>query len=419
MNTSNTRAPRASSNNKVMTAIDGSWMGPVPAAPRGRRASAARGLRMAAWALIVGSLGACAIDPYPYPTPAPRAPAPLTDNDPLPPAQQRGKSRWTPVRWAELPGWGLDQLHEAWNAWVRGCERPVSGHTALCGEVRQLSIATPAEQQAWVVRRFQPYRVSEPDGSLSQGLLTGYYEPILPASRVPTATHRTPLYGPPDGLRPGQPWYSRQEIDTLPAARAALQGKAIAWLADPIDALILQIQGSGRLNVSEPDGSQRQVRVAFAAHNGHPYQSVGRWLLDQRAISEASWEAIKAWAARNPQRLNDMLWSNPRTVFFREEKLSELDARFGPRGAQGVPLTPGRSIAVDPQSIPYGTPVWLATQGPTLSQQKLVLAQDTGGAIVGAVRADLFTGWGGWTDPAYTTAAALKQPLQLWVLWPR
>ena len=323
------------------------------------------------------------------------------------------------MRWAELPGWGQDRLHEAWNAWVRGCERPVSGHTALCGEVRQLSIATPAEQQAWVVRRFQPYRVSEPDGSLSQGLLTGYYEPILPASRVPTATHRTPLYGPPDGLRPGQPWYSRQDIDTLPAARAALQGKAIAWLADPIDALILQIQGSGRLNVTEPDGSQRQVRVAFAAHNGHPYQSVGRWLLDQRAISEASWEAIKAWAARNPQRLNDMLWSNPRTVFFREEKLSELDARFGPRGAQGVPLTPGRSIAVDPQSIPYGTPVWLATQGPTLSQQKLVLAQDTGGAIVGAVRADLFTGWGGWTDPAYTVAAALKQPLQLWVLWPR
>ncbi|MNT89914.1 3D domain protein [compost metagenome] len=84
-----------------------------------------------------------------------------------------------------------------------------------------------------------------------------------------------------------------------------------------------------------------------------------------------------------------------------------------------MPLTPGRSIAVDPQSIPYGTPVWLATQGPTLSQQKLVLAQDTGGAIVGAVRADLFTGWGGWTDPAYTVAAALKQPLQLWVLWPR
>ena len=205
----------------------------------------------------------------------------------------------------------------------------------------------------------------------------------------------------------------------MPAAQAALQGKTIAWLADPVDALVLQIQGSGRLNVTEADGRQRQVRLAFAGHNGHPYQSVGRWLLDQGAIREGSWDAIRAWVRANPGRVNDMLWSNPRTVFFREEALGEFDAQFGPRGAQGVPLTPGRSIAVDPQSIPYGTPVWLATQGAVLNQNRLVLAQDTGGAITGAVRADLFTGWGGWTDAAYTTAATLKQPLQLWVLWPR
>ena len=342
------------------------------------------------------------------------------DAGPLPAPIARGKSLWVPVRWSELPGWGQDNLHEVWNAWVRGCERPVAGHAGLCAEVRQLSIATPAEQHAWVMRRFRPYRVTEPDGTPPAGLLTGYYEPIMAASRVPTATYRVPLFAPPAGLRSGQAWYSRQDIDTLPAAQAALQGRAIAWLEDPIDALILQIQGSGRLNIVEADGrTARQVRVAFAAHNGHPYQSVGRWLLDQRAINEASWSAIKAWAVQNPQRLNDMLWSNPRTVFFREEALSELDARFGPRGAQSVPLTPGRSIAVDPQSIPYGTPVWLASQGPTLNTQRLVMAQDTGGAIVGAVRADLFTGWGAWTDEAYTTAAALKQPLQMWVLWPR
>jgi membrane-bound lytic murein transglycosylase A len=341
------------------------------------------------------------------------------DTAPLPPAIQRAGSRWVPVRWAELPGWGQDGLHAAWNAWVRGCERPAAGQAALCAELRQLSIATGEEQRAWVERRFQPYRVVEADGNPPPGLLTGYYEPILDARRVPDAGHRTPLYAPPAGLKPGQPWHSRQAIDTQPAVQAALQGKVIAWLADPIDALILQIQGSGRLNITEADGRQHQVRVAFAAHNGHPYQSVGRWLLDQRAISEASWAAIKAWAAQNPKRLNEMLWSNPRTVFFREEALSDFDAKFGPRGAQGVPLTPGRSIAVDPQSIPYGTPVWLASQGPTLDTQRLVLAQDTGGAIVGAARADLFTGWGGWTDEAYTMAAALKQPLQLWVLWPR
>jgi membrane-bound lytic murein transglycosylase A len=380
-------------------------------------------------ALIVGSLAACALlpepEPAPTPVPVPRVPAAPnvsvpSDDGPLPPALQRRGSLWTPVRWAELPGWGEDDLHEVWNAWVRGCERPVAGHASLCAEVRRLSIATPQEQQAWVQRRFQPYRVVEPDGNQPSGLLTGYYEPILNATRQPTATHRTPVYAPPAGLVNGKPWYSRQQIDTpSPAVQTALQGKAIAWLADPIDAMILQIQGSGRLNITEADGSQRQVRVAFAAHNGHPYQSVGRWLLDQRAIREASWAAIKEWAAQNPKRVNDMLWSNPRTVFFREEKLDELDARFGPKGAQGVPLTPGRSIAVDPQSIPYGTPVWLATQGPTLDVRKLVMAQDTGGAITGAVRADLFTGWGGWTDEAYTVAAALKQPLQLWVLWPR
>lgn len=376
------------------------------------------GFRVAA-AAIVGSLVSCAVGPV-VDVPEPAEPVVTSDdNAPLPAAMQRGKSRWVPVRYSELPGWGQDRLHEAWNAWVRGCERPVPGHAALCTEVRQLSIATAAEQQAWVMRRFQPYRVTEPDGSVPGGLLTGYYEPIMSASRQPSATHRVPLFAPPAGLRSGQTWYTRQEIDTLPAAQAALSGRAIAWLADPIDALILQIQGSGRLKITEPDGRERQVRLAFAGHNGHPYQSVGRWLLDQRAIREASWESIKAWAVQNPGRLNEMLWSNPRTVFFREEALSDFDARFGPRGAQGVPLTPGRSIAVDPQSIPYGTPVWLATQGPTTNLNQLVLAQDTGGAITGAVRADLFTGWGSWSDAPYTVAAALKQPLQMWVLWPR
>jgi membrane-bound lytic murein transglycosylase A len=417
MNTSKISAPSASSNNKVMAAK----------ADRGERVEeqGRQRWRLAGVAAIVGILAGCAVGPDQYPASAPDLPASEqaaglpSDTAPLPPAIQRVGSRWVPVRWAELPGWRPDGLHAVWNAWVRGCERPVAGHAALCGEVRQLSIATDVEQQAWVMRRLQPYRVTEPDGTPPRGLLTGYLEPILDARRQPSATHRTPLYAPPASLKAGQPWFTRQQIDSDASVQAALKGREIAWLADPIDALILQIQGTGRINITEVDGSQRQVRLAFAAHNGHAYQSVGRWLLDQRAITDASWEAIKAWAARNPQRLNEMLWSNPRTVFFREEPLNEFDARFGPRGAQGVPLTPGHSIAVDPQSIPYGTPVWLATQGPTLNIQRLVMAQDTGGAIVGAVRADLFTGWGSWTDEAYTTAAALKQPLQLWVLWPK
>ncbi len=144
--------------------------------------------------------------------------------------------------------------------------------------------------------------------------------------------------------------------------------------------------------------------------------SIGRWLLEQGAIRDATWPGIKSWAMRNPQRVQELMWANPRVIFFREEGLPPQDAAFGPRGAQGVPLTPGRSIAVDPASIPYGTPVWLTSPGPTANLRKLVLAQDTGSAITGAVRADYFAGWGA---QASELAGRLKQPLKLWVLWPK
>jgi membrane-bound lytic murein transglycosylase A len=337
------------------------------------------------------------------------------DSQPLPGPIARGKSVWTPARWSELPGWGYDALHEAWNAWLRSCERPAPDFAGVCAEVRQLTLGSAQEQHEWLMRRLQPYRLSTPAGE-GKGLLTGYYEPMMSASRTPSAAFPVPLYRLPPALRNGSTWYSRQEMATLAQAQTALRGQEIAWLADPIDALMLQIQGSGRLMITEPDGSQRQVRLAYAGTNGHPYQSVGRWLLDRKLISSGSWEAIRAWAQQNPARVNEMLWSNPRVVFFREEPLSEFDARFGPRGAQGVALTPGRSIAVDRDSIPYGTPLWLRSAGPAVQFEKLVLAQDTGSAIVGAVRADYFTGWG---DQAYTLAAGLKQPLELWALWPR
>jgi len=368
-------------------------------------------------ALIVGTLAGCSSVPLP-PADEVRPPAAALPADaaPLPPAIVQGKSRWQPVRWGELPGFADDALHEAWNAWLKSCERPGGSFAALCPEVRRLSIATPAEQRAWMVQRLQPYRVEPLQGGSAEGLLTGYYEPLLDASREPSATHTVPLYRPPANLASRRPWYTRQEMDTLPEARAALRGREIAWVADPLDALALQIQGSGRVRISEPDGSTRLVRVAFAATNDQPYRSVGSWLLQQGAIRDATWPGIKAWAAQNPHRVNEMLWNNPRAVFFREEALSDLDAAFGPRGAQGVPRTPGRSIAVDKDSIPYGTPVWLASSGPVLNLQRLVLAQDTGGAIVGAVRADYFTGWG---PEAGEAAGRLKQPLRLWVLWPR
>lgn len=350
----------------------------------------------------------------PAPAAGPAVTAP-PDAAVLPGALQQGRSRWQPVRWDELPGFSDDALHEAWNAWLRSCERPAPVIGALCPQVRRLAIGSPEEQRAWMRQRLQPYRV-EPLQGASEGLLTGYYEPMLEATRQPSATHRVPLYRPPAGLASRRPWYSRQEIDTLPEARAALRGHEIAYLADPLEALALQVQGSGRLRITEADGSRRTVRLAFAGTNEQPYRSIGNWLLQQGALRDASWPGIRAWAAQHPQRVQELLWSNPRVVFFREEPLPELDAAFGPRGAQGVPLTPGRSIAVDKDSIPYGTPVWLASSGPVLSLQRLVLAQDTGSAITGAVRADYFVGWG---PAAGEIAGRLKQPLRLWVLWPK
>jgi membrane-bound lytic murein transglycosylase A len=363
-------------------------------------------------------LAGCASVPLPPAdeVPATSAVVPLGgDTAPLPPPLLQGKSRWQPVRWAELPGFREDALHEAWNAWLKSCERPGPTFAPICPQVRRLSIASADEQRAWMMQRLQPYRV-EPLAGPAEGLLTGYYEPMLEGSRQPTALHQIPLYRPPANLAGRRPWYTRQEIDTLPEARAALRGREIAYVADPLDALVLQIQGSGRIRLAEPDGSARTVRLAYAASNDQPYRSVGSWLLQQGALRDASWAGIKAWAAQNPHRVNELLWSNPRTVFFREEPLTEFDSAFGPRGAQGVPLTPGRSIAVDRDAIPYGTPVWLASPGPFISLQRLVLAQDTGSAIVGAVRADYFTGWG---QQAGELAGRLKQPLRLWVLWPR
>ena len=327
----------------------------------------------------------------------------------------QARSRWTPVAWSDLPGWQDDPLHEAWNAWLRSCERPGPTFAPLCAEVRRLSLGSGNEQRAWMMARLQPYRVDALQGD-SQGLLTGYYEPVLEGSRIATSEFAVPLYRPPANLAQRKPWYTRQEIDTQPSVQSLLRGREIAYLANPVDALVLQIQGSGRVRVTEANGTQRLIRVAYAGSNDQPYKSVGRWLLDQGALRDASWPSIKNWIAQNPSRVNEMLWSNPRVVFFREEALSDLDAAFGPRGAQGVALTPGRSIAVDPGSIPYGTPVWLASSGPQLQLQKLVLAQDTGSAIVGAVRADYFTGW---DASAAELAGRLKQPLRLWVLWPR
>jgi membrane-bound lytic murein transglycosylase A len=329
----------------------------------------------------------------------------------------RDQSQWVPVAWDELPGWGEDSQQQAWPALLRSCQRPAPDWTALCARAQQSPPRNDGQTRAWLMQNLRPYRVESLQGS-AHGLITGYYEPLVAARRRPEGAFRVPLYAPPADLASRRPYWTRREIDTLPSAQASLRGREIAFVADPLDALVLQIQGSGRLRFTEPDGTVGTTRLAFAASNDQPYHSIGRWLIDQGEIpsDQASWPAIRDWAQRNPARVNELLWSNPRYVFFREEALP--DPALGPRGAQGVPLTPGRSIAVDPKSVPYGTPAWIETTEPLSSRplRRLVLAQDTGSAIVGPVRADFF--WG-WEPDAAEEAGRMRQPLRMWVLWPR
>ena len=338
------------------------------------------------------------------------------------PVLQRPGARWQVARWDDLPGWGSDRPREAWTALQRSCERLGAElrptWSRICGEVLRGGPPDDAAARTWLEARLQPWRVLPLDPSASgEGLATGYFEPLVEASRVPRGALRHPLHAAPADLATRRPWYTRAQLDSLPAAQAALRGREIAYVADPLDVLLLQVQGSGRLRVTEPDGRVQTVRVAYAGHNDHPYVSVGRWLIDQGELrpGEASWPAIRDWARRHPARVPQLLAANPRLVFFREEPLP--DPALGPRGSQGVALVPERSIAVDPTSVPLGTPVWLDTTEPLSATplRRLVLAQDTGSAIVGAVRADYFWGWG---ERAEAQAGRMKQPLRMWVLWP-
>ncbi|WP_228124804.1 murein transglycosylase A [Glaciimonas soli] len=279
---------------------------------------------------------------------------------------------------------------------------------------------------------FTPYQVVNADGT-ANGLVTGYYEPLLHGSRKRGGAYQTPLYSAPDdlitvdlatvypelkGLRVrGRlvgnrvvPYPTRAELDKS----GSLAGKEIVWVNDPIDAFFLQVQGSGRVQLSDGE----MLRLAYADQNGYPYKSIGRYLIDkgELTLAQASAQGIKAWLAANPRRQQELLNANPSYVFFKEEKLS--DANLGPKGAQGVPLTSKRSIAVDSHFVPLGVPVFLATTLPNSNKnlQQLMMAQDTGSAIKGAVRADFFWGYG---DEAGEMAGRMKQRGMMWVLLPK
>ncbi|WP_290674422.1 MltA domain-containing protein [Aquabacterium sp.] len=391
--------------------------------------------------LIVGSLSGCGMLPWVH-TRGSGAPIVSIAQPPAPGTVQpqpdgaggllRPKAHWMPAQWTDLPGWNNDRISDWWPALWKSCQKPASAWTQVCAEVKKLG-ASWAQQvddgfvRQWVQSQLQPWRVTTLEGG-STGLMTGYFEPLLEGRRQPDARFQYPLHRAPADLGQRKPYFSRTELETSPDGKAAVAGREVVYLADPLDVLLIQVQGSGRVRLLDELTAQNQpriVRLAFAGHNDQPYQSVARWLVDQGAFSleQASWPAIRNWAQANPARIPEMMRANPRVVFFREEALT--DPESGPLGAQGVPLTPGRSVAVDRDSIPLGTPMWLDSTVPQAWSaippapqplQRLVMAQDTGGAIIGAVRADFFWGWG---DEALAQAGRTKQPLSVWVLWPR
>ncbi len=330
-----------------------------------------------------------------------------------------------------MPGWRDDAAGEAWPAFMASCG-PLGNRDAwreVCAAAARIANPGADATRQFFERYFKPWQVANGDGA-EDGLITGYYEPSLRGSRKPTSRYRHPLYGVPDDLlavdlgeaypdlknalrgrlegRRVVPYYDRAQID---GASPVLRGKELIWVDDAIDLFFLQVQGSGRIVLE----SGETIRVGYADQNGHPYRSIGRVLVDRGDLSldQASMQGIKAWAREHPDQLIPLLNSNPRYVFFRELPANGA----GPPGALGVPLTARRSVAVDPRYVPLGAPVFLSTTYPNSARplNRLMMAQDTGSAIRGAVRADFFWGDG---EAAAREAGRMKQRLRMWVMLP-
>jgi membrane-bound lytic murein transglycosylase A len=346
-------------------------------------------------------------------------------------------ARFEPAKWSKLPGWKSDDALAAWPAIVSTCH--VLGTRvpwqAFCSSVMAASPSDAAFVRGLLEQQLTPYRIERVTGRHreTQGLVTGYYEPLLHGARERSDAFATPLYRPPEDLLIVElasvipelkgkrvrgrlegnkvvPYYSRAASREAPG----LAGHEIVWIDNALDAFMLEVQGSGRVQLSTGE----TIRLQYADQNGHPYRSIGRYLADQgvMSIDQVNMPAIRAWLAANPARVNEVLDSNPSVVFFNEAPLE--DPSIGPNGAQGMPLTAGRSIAIDPKFLPLGAPMFLSTTQPgsDLPLQRLVVAQDTGGAIRGPVRADLFFGFGG---DAGAQAGMMKNGLEMWLLWPK
>lgn len=378
-------------------------------------------------AVVALSLAACtsaelkppAVTPPPAPPPVPSAPV---------------TPQLVPVGFADVPGWNDDDVRAVWPAFMASCtvliKRP--DWKEACTTAQQVAVADGAAVRQFFEAFFIPNQVIEAGGATT-GLVTGYYEPLLHGARQRGGKFQTPLYGVPDDLvtidlagtypelktmrlrgrlvgNKVVPYATRAEI-----ANGGIAGKEILWVDDAVEAFFLEVQGSGRV---ELDGGRETVRVAYADQNGYPYTSIGRYLVEKNemTVAQASAQSIKRWIEVNPARRQELFNANRSYVFFREERLP--DPSLGPKGALGVPLTPGRSVAIDAHLLPLGAPVFLSTTqaNSEVPLQRLVMAQDTGGAIRGAVRADFFFGFG---HEAQENAGRMKQRGMLWVLLPK
>lgn len=368
-----------------------------------------------------------------------------------------------PVGFDRLPGWSADRLSEAMPAFRLSCRRlssfgpetslggmpdgtavlaagTVAGTWApVCAAADSVPDGDDRAARAFFEKYLEAHAMSYGEGG--RALFTGYYEPEVAGARQRGGVYQTPIYrrpgnlvqvatGPdPRGLRVGQRAHPGKRTAGRAAAprvipvpdragivHGALAGRGLelAWLADPIDAFFLQIQGSGRVLLANGE----VMRVGYAGTNGRPYVAVGKVLMDRGEMErdQVSMQSIRAWLNAHPDQANAVMNANPSYVFFRE--VEDVSPDQGAVGALGVPLTPMRSLAVDRAFVALGVPIYIATTDPVDGKpiRRLVLAQDTGGAIKGPVRGDIFFGWG---KDAEERAGLMKGSGAAWVLLPR
>ncbi len=286
---------------------------------------------------------------------------------------------YTFLSFDELDGWAADDHAAALSVFAETCgDIPRTDWQRLCAFAKD----GPAARDFFETF-FQPVLIEDGDPML----FTGYFEPEITGDLGRSEAYAHPIYRLPDDLVEGQPYLTRREIEENEAL--AEKGLEIAWLADPVELFFLQVQGSGRIRL--PNGEV--IRVGYAGKNGRDYSSVGAKLVERGAFAahEVSADAIKGWVKDNPEEGRELLWQNDSYVFFRE--VNEVPSEKGPLGAMNRSITTLRSIAVDPSITLLGAPVWIEKDGDD-PMRRLMIAQDTGSAIKGAQRADIFFGTG-------------------------